>query len=221
MNKGISIEKGLLWIFIWFCFMILCTIMDIVFWRKIAPDYSRIPNIITVILSMVSFFILLERKAHFKAKVFANISLYGVLLAIACSALFYFILDKGLDPIFEKLFPSSKENYQQAIQSINAAPLISLLDFCILAPVIEEVLMRGFLLEGLSINYGKIAALIISSVLFALLHFNLLQIVPSFICGIILGLLYFRTGSLFSCILAHAGYNLISYILIVSSLYNK
>ncbi len=47
-----------------------------------------------------------------------------------------------------------------------------LLDFCIPAPVIEEVLMRGFLLEGLSVNYGKMMALIISSMLFALLHFN-------------------------------------------------
>lgn len=215
MNNGLSIKTGFLWIFIWFCFMILYTILDIVIWRKIVPDYSRILNTITVILCMVSYFILLERKTHFKAKVFANISLYGALLAIACSVLFYFLLDKGLDPIFEKLFPASKENYQQIIQSISAAPIISLLDFCILAPVIEEVLMRGFLLEGLSVNYGKMVALIISSTLFALLHFNLIQIVPSFICGLILGFLYFRTGSLFPCILAHAGYNLISYVLTV------
>lgn len=99
MNNGLSIKTGFLWIFIWFCFMILYTILDIVIWRKIVPDYSRILNTITVILCMVSYFILLERKTHFKAKVFANISLYGALLAIACSVLFYFLLDRGLEPI--------------------------------------------------------------------------------------------------------------------------
>ena len=81
--------------------------------------------------------------------------------------------------------------------------------------------MRGFLLEGLSINYEKIVALLISAALFAMLHFNIAQIVPSFICGVILGLLYFHTGSIFSCILAHMGYNLIAYSVIVLPIYNK
>ena len=89
MNKGLSIKKGFLWIFIWFFFMILYNIIDIVIWRKIVPDYSRILNTTTVILCTVSYFILLERKTHFKAKVFANISHYGALLAIASSVLFY------------------------------------------------------------------------------------------------------------------------------------
>ena len=60
MNKGLSIKKGFLWIFIWFFFMILYNIIDIVIWRKIVPDYSRILNTATVILCTVSYFILLE-----------------------------------------------------------------------------------------------------------------------------------------------------------------
>ena len=79
--------------------------------------------------------------------------------------------------------------------------------------------MRGFLLDGLSTNYGKIVALFISAALFSILHFNIAQIVPSFICGIILGLLYFYTDSIFSCILAHIGYNSISYMMIMLPIY--
>ena len=70
--------------------------------------------------------------------------------------------------------------------------------------------MRGFLLDGLSTNHGKIIALLISAAFFSILHFNIAQIVPSFICGIILGLLYYLTDSIFSCILAHIGYNTLS-----------
>ena len=221
MNSGISIGKGILWVLVWFGFMFIYTALDIVIWRKIAPNYSRILNIITVALSMVVFFVLLERKENFKLNLLENISIQGIVIAIYCSVLFYLLLDKGLDPIFESFFPSSRENYQQTIQLIRAAPIIGLLDFCILAPILEEILMRGFLLEGLSINYEKIVALLISAALFAMLHFNIAQIVPSFICGVILGLLYFHTGSIFSCILAHMGYNLIAYSVIVLPIYNK
>ena len=100
--------------------------------------------------------------------------------------------------------------------------LYTILDISIwrkIAPILEEVLMRGFLLDGLSTNYGKIVALLISAVLFSILHFNIAQIVPSFICGIILGLLYFYTDSIFSCILAHIGYNSISYMMIMLPIY--
>lgn len=221
MNSGISIGKGILWVLVWLGFMFIYTALDIVIWRKIAPNYSRILNIITVALSMGVFFVLLERKENFKFNLLANVSIQGIVIAICCSILFYFLLDKGLDPIFESIFPSSKENYQQIIQSIISSPIVSLIDFCIFAPILEEFLMRGFILNGLSVNYGIIVALLISSILFALLHFNIAQIFPSFICGIILGLIYLYTGSILSCIFAHMGYNLISYIMIILPIYNK
>lgn len=221
MNSGISIGKGILWVLVWLGFMFIYTVLDIVIWRKIAPNYSRILNIITVALSMVVFFVLLERKENFKFNLLANVSIQGIVIAICCSILFYFLSDKGLDPIFESIFPSSKENYQQTIQSIISSPIVSLIDFCIFAPILEEFLMRGFILNGLSVNYGIIVALLISSILFALLHFNIAQIIPSFICGIILGLIYLYTGSILSCIFAHMGYNFISYIMIILPIYNN
>ena len=130
MNSGISIGKGILWVLVWFGFMFIYTALDIVIWRKIAPNYSRILNIITVALSMVVFFVLLERKENFKLNLLENISIQGIVIAICCSVLFYLLLDKGLDPIFESIFSSSKENYQQTIQSIISSPIVSLIDFC-------------------------------------------------------------------------------------------
>ena len=81
--------------------------------------------------------------------------------------------------------------------------------------------MRGFLLNGLAINYGKLIALFVSSMLFALLHFNMVQTLSAFICGIVLGLLYLYTDSIFCCILTHVGYNLISYVTMILPLYGK
>ena len=219
MNNEISIGKGILWVLVWVGFMIIYTALDVLIWRKIAPKYSGVLNLMTVVLCAAIFLNLLMTRTNFKLHLFSNISLQGIILALGCSVLFYFLLDKGLDPIFEDLFPSSKENYQQVIGLIKGSPIVSFLDFCILGPIIEEVLMRGFLLDGLSTNYGKIIALLISAAFFSILHFNIAQIVPSFICGIILGLLYFYTDSIFSCILAHIGYNSISYMMIMLPIY--
>lgn len=221
MKDGIFIGKGILWVLTWFGFMLLYTTFDILVWRNIAPPYGKYLNLLSIIVCMAVFLFLLKKKNHFRVDLLRNISFQGILLALACAALFYFILDKGLDPVFEKMFPVSEESYQQTLQSLSSAPVISLLQVCVLAPIIEEILMRGFLLNGLSMNYGKTRALLISAFLFALLHFNMVQTLSAFICGIILGLLYLYTGSVLCCIAAHMGYNLISYITMILPLYGK
>ena len=88
---------------------------------------------------------------------------------------------------------------------------------CVVAPVIEEILMRGFVLGGLKDSYGNSVAILTSATLFALLHFNMVQTFSAFICGIILGILFIKTESILSCILAHFGYNLISFFIIITS----
>lgn len=221
MKDGISIGKGILWVLVWFGFMLLYTALDVGLWRRITLVYGNYLNIFTIILCMVVFLVLLTRQNYFKVHLLRNISLQGILLAIGCAVLFYFLLDKGLDPIFERIFPISEEDYQQSLQSLSTTPIISLIQVCILAPIIEEILMRGFLLDGLSVKYGKIIALFLSALLFALLHFNMVQTLSAFICGIVLGLLYLYTGSILCCMITHIGYNLISYITMILPLYGK
>ena len=220
MEGGISIGVGVLWVLIWFGFMLLYTILDVMVWRNLIPAYEKYLNVITIILSMVVFLAFLARKNNFKVDLFRNISFPGILSAIGFAILLYFLLDKGLDTVFEMIFPKSEESYQKTLQTLRKAPVISLFQVCVLAPMIEEILMRGYLLNGLTASYGSIIALLVSSLLFALLHFNMVQTFSAFVCGIVLGLLYLQTGSLFCCILTHAGYNLISYITTILPLYS-
>lgn len=221
MEGGISIGNGVLWVLIWFGFMLLYTFLDVVLWRKIVPAYEKYLNIVTIVLSMVVFLSFLAIKNNFKVNLFKNISFPGILFAISCAILLYLLLDKGLDPVFERIFPTSEDSYQESLQILSKAPVISLFQVCIFAPIIEEILMRGYLLNGLSASYGSFIALLTSSFLFAILHFNMVQTFSAFICGIVLGLLYLHTDSVFCCILTHAGYNLISYITMILPLFNK
>ncbi|MDE7299151.1 MAG: CPBP family intramembrane metalloprotease [Lachnospiraceae bacterium] len=221
MKHGITIQTGLLWVLAWLGFMVLYTLLDIAVWRRLVPAYSKYLNIISVALCMAAFLALLSEKNDYRIDIFKNISWNGILLAAGCAALFYFLLDRGLDPVFARLFPASEEKYREALSSLSSAPVAALLQVCVLAPLLEEILMRDFLLGGLSANYGKPAALLISSLLFALLHFNMAQTLSALICGILLGLLYLHTDSLFCCIAAHSGYNLISFFTTIMPLCRK
>ncbi len=75
--------------------------------------------------------------------------------------------------------------------------------------------MRGFVLGGLKNNYGVTMSLLVSAILFALIHFNMVQTLSAFVCGVILGMLYIKTDSILCCIIAHCGYNLLSYLMII------
>lgn len=215
MKDGISVGKGILWVAVWFGFMLFYTALDVAVWRKAAGNVGKYLNLLSTVFCIAGFLALLMKKNHFKIDLFAHVSFRGVLLAAGCAVLFYFVLDKGLDPVLEKIFPESEESYRQALASLRQAPVAGFFQVCVLAPFIEEILMRGFLLGGLSANYGKGAALFISAFLFALLHFNMVQTLSAFVCGLVLGLLYLHTGSVFCCMLAHMGYNLISYMAVI------
>ena len=79
----------------------------------------------------------------------------------------------------------------------------------VLAPVIEEILFRGYLLGGLR-RYGNRFAVIASASLFALMHGNLSQFLSALCIGLLLGYARVRYGSLLVCMFAHAGNNLLA-----------
>ena len=77
----------------------------------------------------------------------------------------------------------------------------------VVAPVLEEFLFRGILFRAMKGSFGVGPALVISSILFGLVHQNVLSFVPLTFLGIILSLSYERTGDLRTCIFIHAFFN--------------
>ena len=77
----------------------------------------------------------------------------------------------------------------------------------LVTPISEELLFRGFVLQGLLKSMGPGPAVVASALVFAALHLEPGAIIPIFFTGIALGWLFVRTGSLWVCIAAHAGQN--------------
>jgi sodium transport system permease protein len=77
----------------------------------------------------------------------------------------------------------------------------------VLAPVCEELAFRGFILTGLRQRFHPWTAILLSSFLFAASHLNVFQMVPTFILGVILGVVATRSRSILPGILLHLLYN--------------
>lgn len=93
----------------------------------------------------------------------------------------------------------------------------------ITAPIFEELLFRGIILNGLLNKYKNSSkkAIIYSAIVFGLVHLNIPQGINAFIGGIILGFIYCYTKSMKLSIFAHFINNLITFVPVPESLIFK
>lgn len=90
------------------------------------------------------------------------------------------------------------------------------LTLVVAAPVVEEFVFRGAVLQSLR-RFGDAFALMISALLFAVFHGNLIQAPNALLMGIVMGFFALRSGSLWASISIHAVNNLASVIIIYLS----
>ena len=85
----------------------------------------------------------------------------------------------------------------------------------ILAPVLEEGLFRGAVLQGLSRTRGPRSASTWTAIFFAVFHiYNPWQLLPTFFLGLLLAWLVLTTGSLWASVAVHGLFNAVSLLLI-------
>lgn len=89
--------------------------------------------------------------------------------------------------------------------------VFGLLVIGVLTGVAEELLFRGFIFHHLLKNTGQVwKSVLISALLFAILHFNFIQLIPLFFFGLALAVIYFVTGRLVICIVLHSANNILN-----------
>ena len=82
----------------------------------------------------------------------------------------------------------------------------------LLAPLVEEVVFRGAILRALlKWNQNHWLCIAISAALFGLSHFNPAQMPHAFLAGLLLGWMYYRTGSIVPGIVVHWVNNSVAY----------
>ncbi|WP_185861256.1 CPBP family intramembrane glutamic endopeptidase [Blattabacterium cuenoti] len=103
-------------------------------------------------------------------------------------------------PILGNMYKEIEEFLKEEIK--NPIPFFS--TTVLLAPICEEVLFRGIILNGMLKNkIHPIKAILFSSFLFGLTHMNPWQFIGGLIIGSFIGFVYFITCSIIDCILLH------------------
>ena len=175
----------------------------------IAVIFSYIIPILTAAFFFKSFgnyrgkLRILYKKPKRLARALGNFpAMYGLGYGIALLTLLVsFLISKvsGGQPIVDELFrPTTVEPSTDIVSA-----LIMFLLIVVVAPIAEEFLVRGIIYDALK-PYGCGMAIIISSILFGLMHGRLFMLFYSTALGFALGYIRYATDSLFAGTILHA-----------------
>ena len=89
--------------------------------------------------------------------------------------------------------------------------VFSFITIVIAAPILEELIFRGIILDGLLKRYSPLRSILMSSILFGVVHLNPWQFISAFIIGVFSGWVYYKTRKLTLSILIHFVNNLMAF----------
>jgi membrane protease YdiL (CAAX protease family) len=75
--------------------------------------------------------------------------------------------------------------------------------YCLFPAFTEEIFFRGILLARLRRNYSERKAIVLSALLFGLMHINPWQLLNAFIGGLFFGWIYLRFKNIWLCMFMH------------------
>lgn len=106
---------------------------------------------------------------------------------------------------FNSYLPPMWDWLERAMEAmLNGQSKVStLISVAVLAPIFEEILCRGLVLRGLLKRTSPFLAIVLSALFFAVIHMNPWQAVAAFVIGVLMGWVYYRTGSLKLTMLMH------------------
>lgn len=191
-------------------------------WSPILPYYSFATTIAFygVLLAIVLFF-----ASRHGGGAWARLGLrrFAVWVAVLMPplALFLQVLTGIISEILSPLLGGMKNPQGCNIsQAFGADPYLAVISIAVIAPVVEEIVFRGFIYGGLRRKWGVSLSVVVSSLVFALAHSfsvggSILLLGPSlFIAGVALALVYERSRSLVPGMVLHASFNLIAVVAI-------
>ena len=100
--------------------------------------------------------------------------------------------------------PTWFSDYIKSLVSAEISLWGSILSLVVIAPLTEELLVRGLILRGFLSHYSARKAILASAIFFALLHLNPWQFIGATALGILFGWWFIETRSMLPCLFGHA-----------------
>ena len=199
MDDGIgkTIKLFLLWWSLYFATLIIGTILGHIFKNNEFMKWALVAGyLLIIVLFFGKGYVKLSFGRIEKPMVWPAV---GMSVLIAASQAFVLFSALSLLDVDLQFQGEELERRQQFFSGIAGA-----LNACIFGPIMEEICFRGLILEGLlKTRCRPWLAILISALLFALLHGLGANFVTAMLFGILVGWLYWRTGSIIPGIIIH------------------
>jgi len=169
---------------------------------------TLICNILAVGITFWIVYSIRKRKTNIKTFHFKINNKRTIPLVIVAMIALYFGI---IGPIIS-LIPVPEFLKQIFIDLAKQTNVFSFISMVIVAPIFEELIFRGIMLDGLLKKYSPKKSILISSILFGLVHLNPWQFIGALIIGVFIGWVYYHSKSISLAIIIHAANNLRGYI---------
>lgn len=185
---------------------------------------NRVATIVRIVISFtIEIGLLLAVKWRYKLKLadfgLRKFNLIRTILLILGSFLLFIGLVYLAYLIISVLLPQVNLNEAQKsgfeLGRHGSGLVASFIVTVLIAPVIEEVYFRGFLLPAFSARWGDLVGIGLSGMLFGVLHMQINVGIYTFILGVLLGLMYRRTQSIIPGILLHVLNNALAFFVLL------
>ena len=133
--------------------------------------------------------------------------IYCVILGASLALFFNIFIAYTRIASFSKVYESVAEKQFSLVLPMG------ILLYGIISPLAEEVVFRGLVYNRMRRDMGVYAAIIISSLLFGLYHFNIVQGIYGVLMALVIAWIYERYGGFIYPCLIHMGANTFIYIL--------
>jgi membrane protease YdiL (CAAX protease family) len=212
-----SYLKGL-WIIIGYLILFKALIMgvfqtlipqnDDTLYKSILP-FSLEALSVLFLIWLLRFDIRRKYESDFNFNIMGNFKIQILIVMVALITGYFFAFRSSLGLLTDQIsmgdYFTRFLNTKEKEYAINPWPIR--LSMVVLTPVFEEAVIRGVVLRAFLNQYKPMYAILFSGILFGITHIMPAQIIGAVIFGILIGYVYFATGSLLLCILIHALHN--------------
>ena len=196
-----TVKLFLLWWLLFLVPLIVGIVISLIVSKQIdfgILDWAMLAsNLLIVVVFLCKRYVKLSFGRIEKRMIWPTVGM-AVLIAVA-----YLFVEESVGQLF---FPEELQKMAEDKSMISG--ISGILYGCIFGPIAEEIGFRGILLGGLlKTRCRPWLAILISAVAFGLLHKFPLAFFGSIVFGIIVGWLYWRTGSIIPGIIVHIANN--------------
>ena len=168
---------------------------------------SMISGLLT--LTVVLAFYLVRRKKFSEALWLRPVPVPALLTGAALAPGLYLMVTTVLAMLPEAWMDS----YDEASAGIDSGTLTGVIAVAVVAPIVEEVIFRGLIMNRLARVMPAWLAVVLSAAIFGVCHGHPVWFAYAFVLGAVFGFIDLRTNSILPSILGHVAFNAIGQVL--------